>query len=51
MKEQSLGKLKANLILIFHLSSTHLGEPFFHERVYKWAKFTSKDSFVVVATI
>jgi len=31
---QSLGKLKANLISIFHLNSTHLAEPFFYERVY-----------------
>jgi len=32
MKEhtQSLGKLKENLILIFHLNSTHLAELFFH---------------------
>jgi len=30
---QSLGKLKAYLISIFHLNSTHLAEPFY-ERVY-----------------
>jgi len=36
MKEhiQSVGKLKANLILIFHLNLIHLAKPFFHERVY-----------------
>jgi len=38
MKEhtQSLGKLKASLNSIFHLSCTHLAEPFFHERAGDW---------------